>query len=99
MQHHGTYDSICAENPQLQESWQKMMREEEEESDAESLDNVSINDERKELMRQVSIRSKEEKILKRSLSDIGKKIPAQNMMICNFESSSKLTSSHVYHSK
>ncbi|XP_071815996.1 ATP-binding cassette sub-family C member 9-like isoform X3 [Apostichopus japonicus] len=73
VQHHGTYDSICAENPQLQESWQKMMREEEEESDAESLDNVSINDERKELMRQVSIRSKEEKILKRSLSDIEKK--------------------------
>lgn len=71
IQHQGTYESISAENPQLAENWQKLMREVEEESDAESLDNVSINEERKELMRQVSIRSNEGKILKRSLSEMG----------------------------
>lgn len=48
-----------------------MMKEVQEDSDSESMDNVSINEERKELMRQVSIRSKESVILKRSLSELG----------------------------
>ena len=70
IQHTGTLESIEEENPALGESWRGTMNIISEGSDAESMDNVSLHEERMELSRQVSqmstLSKEDEKILKGS---------------------------------